>query len=101
MAFSFTAGPMVRIRFPPAVSQQLGPDGLLDLEVPDDEEPPALHGCRRTARTRLLQEFVRINSGGTGSGFSRRIDLIVAVISNRSWVSSGMPSSRESVRLPI
>src|SRR5208282_4685935 len=32
----------------------------------------------------------RINSSGTGSGFNRRIDRVVAMISNRSEVSSGI-----------
>src|SRR6266481_7391232 len=43
----------------------------------------------------------RINSAGTGSGFSRRIDRVVAMISNRFAVSSGMTPSRPSVRLHI
>src|SRR6266481_1085408 len=43
----------------------------------------------------------RINSAGTGSGFSRRIDRVVAIISNRFAVSSGMIPSRPSVRLHI
>jgi hypothetical protein len=37
--------------------------------------------------------ILRINSGGTGSGFSRRIDLVVAMISNRSPDDSGMSRS--------
>jgi hypothetical protein len=43
----------------------------------------------------------RINSAGTGSGFKRRIDRVVAMISNRSGAFSGITSSRETVRLHI
>src|SRR5215472_2923488 len=48
---------------------------------PDDADTPA---------SRIL----RINSAGTGSGFKRRIDRVVAMISNRSGVFSGITSSR-------
>src|SRR6516164_4636940 len=41
--------------------------------------------------------ILRISSSGTGSGFSRRIDRVVVMISKRSRVSSGMPSSWGSV----
>jgi len=42
----------------------------------------------QTPASRIL----RINSFGTGSGFSRRIDRVVRMISNRSgpWLSLGM-----------
>jgi hypothetical protein len=36
-----------------------------------------------------------MSSSGTGSGFSRRIDRVVAMISNKSNVSPVMPSSRK------
>src|SRR6516162_7472542 len=45
----------------------------------------------QTPASRIL----RINSFGTGSGFSRRIERVVRMISNRSalWLSLGMASS--------
>ena len=36
---------------------------------------------------------LRISSAGTGSGFSRRIDRVVAIISNRSRDASGISRS--------
>src|SRR5271157_3299544 len=42
----------------------------------------------------------RINSAGTGSGFKRRIDRVVAMISNKSGAFSGMTSSSENCSVP-
>src|SRR5258707_8129376 len=43
----------------------------------------------------LASRIFRISGAGTGSGFSRRIDRVVAMISNRFGISSGMtPSTR-------
>jgi len=62
-----------------------GPDSLLDLRVSDYEEAPSLHAstARRTdARFEdLTDQFVRHRSG-----FSRRIDRVVRMISKRSVV---------------
>ena len=46
----------------------------------------------------------RINSFGTGSGFKRRIDRVVRIISNRlavSAMSSGIPFSARHSRIEL
>src|ERR1700746_3120679 len=52
----------------------------------------------QTPASRIL----RISSFGTGSGFSRRIDRVVRIISNRSvlWFSLGMASSLTRLAQP-
>jgi hypothetical protein len=64
------------------------PDSFLDLRIAGYQKPPALHGAALGAQVPASRIF-RISSFGTGSGFNRRIDRVVRMISNRSvrWTS--------------
>ncbi len=63
----------------------VSPHGLLDFRIADQQKPPALHvSAARRANTGLQDLSDR--SFGTGSGFNRRIDRVVRMISNRSAV---------------
>src|SRR5947207_3422345 len=63
------------------------PNRLLDLGIADDEEAPSLHvAAARRADTGF--EIIRTSSPGTGSVFSRRIERVVRMISNRSTATA-------------
>jgi hypothetical protein len=72
-----------------------GPDSPFDLRIADYQKAPTLHVAAARAQTPASRIF-RISSFGTGSGFSRRIDRVVRMISNRSvpvlWFSFGIMS---------
>jgi hypothetical protein len=70
----------------------IGPDRLLNLRFADHEEPPALHIAAEGANTPASRIFW-INAAGTGSGFCRRIERVVCIISNRTEAFSDMASS--------
>jgi hypothetical protein len=71
-----------------------GPDGLFDLPSRTTRNRQPCIFPRLGAQT-PASRILRINSFGTGSGFNRRIDRVVSMISNRSGpsLSSGTVSS--------
>jgi len=72
-----------------------GSERLLDLRITDYQETPALRMFPPLGAHTPASRIFRVNSFGTGSGFSRRIDRVVRIISNKSgpWLSSGMAFS--------